>query len=485
MTLCFAAFIKVLKICAKTKVYNKTLCEAVIKTLDEYYGATVGSDDSWVSHLISCDYNLSPEDIIKPIRTTSMSSLSLGMNKYVIPLLKYEMIPLAILALQNLALSTASDNDMIGSLSRSELACKNVFDPADFFANIFFFTATAIDNKDGKKDIDAVTEEYVTSFDGSKIKLEEDKVIVAEELEITLDCDDFEAVFRKCDHDEALSLKNSCGISLYYLDISDSAFDYMALNEYLFDSVGVYVYSRTQIKDFEGRKKARSIGAKALRLMNNNRKPDDKETGNDLGEMLLFTFMEGGLHAPKLLSKVEITTEAQRFKSKSDSVHLLKKKVNGETCFQLVFGASNISGNIIDAIDAAFEALAVIKTGRAKERQMVESTLFNNTYDAETTERLKQIIIPSKQRNAAPDMAFGIFIGYTIGISEDDNDNYRSLAVEKMKADIRKAIPYIEQKATDLNLTMHSYYFYFLPFNDAEKDKKMIMDELLLGGSEL
>ena len=30
---------------------------------------------------------------------------------------------------------------------------------------------------------------------------------------------------------------------------------------------------------------------------------------------------------------------------------------------------------------------------------------------------------------------------------------------------------------------MHSYYFYFLPFNDAEKDKKQIMDELLLGGA--
>ena len=114
---------------------------------------------------------------------------------------------------------------------------------------------------------------------------------------------------------------------------------------------------------------------------------------------------------------------------------------------------------------------------------MVESTLFNNTYDPETTERLKQIIIPSKQRNAEPDMAFGIFIGYTIDISEDDNDKFRSLAVEKMKSDIQAAIPYIEQKATELKLTMHSYYFYFLPLNDAENDKKQIMDELLLGGA--
>lgn len=55
-------------------------------------------------------------------------------------------------------------------------------------------------------------------------------------------------------HGETLSLKNKSGISLYYLDISDLAFDYMALNEYLFDSVGMNVYSRTKLKEFEDKK---------------------------------------------------------------------------------------------------------------------------------------------------------------------------------------------------------------------------------------
>lgn len=479
MTLCFAAFIRVLRICAKPQVYNKTLCTAVVKTVDEY--TIIGTDDGQISHLMSCDYNLSPKDVIQPVRNTDLSKISQGMQAFLLPLLKAEMIPQAILALQDLALSTAGDSTKIGALTKAELAYKTVFEPADFFADVFYFTATEIENKTGKNDIAEVTEEYVKGFDGSLITIEECKILDTEDLDITLDCDGFEAVFRKVNHDEAFALKNKSGIGLYYLDISDSAFNYEYLNEYLLDSVGMYVYSRTQIKNLEERKKARSIGIKALRLMKENGQPDEKGTGNELGEMLLFTFMEGGLHAPKLLSKVEITAEAHRFKSKSDSVHLLKKKVNGEICYQLVFGASSISGSIIDAIDSAFEVLAVIKNGRKNERQMVESTLFNNTYDPETTERLKQIIIPSKQRTAAPDMAFGIFIGYTINVSENDNDDFRTLAVEKMKADIREAVPYIEKKATELNLTMHSYYFYFLPFNDAENDKKQIMDELLGG----
>lgn len=274
MTLCFAAFIRVLRICAKPQVYNKTLCTAVVKTVDEY--TIIGTDDGQISRLMSCDYNLSPKDVIQPVRNTDLSKISQGMQAFLLPLLKAEMIPQAILALQDLALSTANDSTKIGSLTKAELAYKTVFEPADFFADVFYFTATEIENKTGKNDIAEVTEEYVKGFDGSLITIEECKILDTEDLDITLDCDGFEAVFRKVNHDEAFALKNKSGIGLYYLDISDSAFNYEYLNEYLLDSVGMYVYSRTQIKNLEERKKARSIGIKALRLMKENGQPDEK-----------------------------------------------------------------------------------------------------------------------------------------------------------------------------------------------------------------
>lgn len=165
MTLCFASFIKVLKICAKPKVYNKTLCEAVVKTLDVYTGNILGSDDSQISHLLSCGYNLSPDTIVMPMRKVTPHSLSPGMSEYVVPLLKNDMLSYAILALRDMALSTVkSDNEMIGSTSRHDLALMVPSNPADFFADVFYFTATEIDNKDGKDDIDGVTNEYVKSF---------------------------------------------------------------------------------------------------------------------------------------------------------------------------------------------------------------------------------------------------------------------------------------------------------------------------------
>ena len=93
MTLCFAAFIRVLRICAKPQVYNKTLCTAVVKTVDEY--TIIGTDDGQISHLMSCDYNLSPKDVIQPVRNTDLSKISQGMQAFLLPLLKAEMIPQA------------------------------------------------------------------------------------------------------------------------------------------------------------------------------------------------------------------------------------------------------------------------------------------------------------------------------------------------------------------------------------------------------
>lgn len=485
MTLCFAALIKILKFCSKPKVYNKTLCGAVAKTIDEYYGNILEADDGTVSHLLSCDYNLSPENIVEPAKLISLAKVSKGMMKYVLPLLDADKLPLGVLALRSIALSCVTEPDAeIGKMSRAALASATCFDPADFLANIFLYTVISVENKDGKATIDLIDKTFVEGFEAEResIRLEADSIIEPVELDRTLKDSGFDAVFRKVQSDDDLDLKNKSGLNLYFLDISDSAFDYMALNEYLFDSVGMYVYSRTQMKEFEDKKKVRSMGAKALRLMKSNGKPDEKGTGNELGEMLLFTFLEEGLHAPKLLSKVEISTAASQFSSKSDCVHLLKRKINGEISYQLVFGTSCISGKITKAIDSAFEIIAAIKNRRVRERQMVDSTLFNHTYDADTTERLRQILVPSKTRPAAPDMAFGVFIGYSIDVEAEDNDAFRAECMQKMEADIKAAIPYIEKKVSDLKLGMHSYYFYFLPFNNAEVDKKQIMDELLLGG---
>ena len=484
MRLCFAALIKVLKICAKPKIYNKTLVEAVIKSLDVYYGGILGSDDGAVSRLMSCDNNLSPDNVVTPARTADLSRVSQGIRDYVLEILDENKIKIAMLALQDLAKQDNLDaNTAIGRMKYSDLIRKTSFNPADFIGDIFIYTATSVENKDGKSGIGSVNKAYVMGFEAQSgaVTLDESVIVETEELECTLDADEFCAVFREVEHSEALQLKNASELKLYYLDISDSAFDYEAVGEYLLDCAGMYVYNRTQIKDFEDRHKVRSMGAKALRQMQQNGHPDEKGTGNELGEMLLFTFMEGALHAPKLLSKVEIVATSGTFNSKSDSVHLLKRRVNGVTTYQLVFGTSAINNDIKSGIDTAISSIVEIKSGKKQERRMVDSTLLNRTYDDETTAHLRQILIPTRERMQSPDMAFGVFVAYSIGVESEDNDEYREAVVAKMISDIQSLAPYIAGKIAEANLGMHSYYFYFLPLNNAEEDKKRIMSELLGG----
>ena len=62
---------------------------------------------------------------------------------------------------------------------------------------------------------------------------------------------------------------------------------------------------------------------------------------------------------------------------------------------------------------------------------------------------------------------------------------YEALVEAKIRDDIKAEIPHILQKIKDNNLGMHSFYFYVLPFNDAEDEKKSIMEAVLKGDVDL
>ena len=484
--LCFAAYIRVLKLCSIAKTTQKTICGAVCKTVEPFYGEMIATDDSSVSRILSCEHNLSPQNVVEPAKAADPAAVTLAMGQYVLPLLDTEKLPLALLALQAMALESVIENETaIGRMKRGELALKTTFNPAEFLADIFLYVAVQVPNKSGKATIKNVTKAYVDGFlpSRSNITIETNHVVESLELPRTLDIADFEGVFREVQHDAQLACTNPSAVKLFCLDISDSAFDYSGLSEYLLNNVGMYVYSRTQVKAFEKKNQIQSIALRAVRLMNAHGQADEKGTGNELGEMLLYAFMENGLHAPKLMSKVEIASSSGQYRSKSDAVHIVKRSINGTPGYQLVFGSSHIAGDIRASINNVFSTIKSIKQGRSSERSMVEQSLFNHTFDAETTEQLKQILIPSKARQTAPDMAFGVFIGYSLSATSDDNDAFRTLAMKTMVDDIQSVIPLIMDKVQELNLGMHSFYFYFLPFNDAEADKKTIMDELLNGGA--
>ena len=64
-----------------------------------------------------------------------------------------------------------------------------------------------------------------------------------------------------------------------------------------------------------------------------------KRQDGELGELLLFCFLESQLKAPKILSKLELKTTSGLYVNGADGVHFLKLEDGN---YQLIFGESKM-----------------------------------------------------------------------------------------------------------------------------------------------
>ena len=91
--------------------------------------------------------------------------------------------------------------------------------------------------------------------------------------------------------------------------------------------------------------------------------------------------------------------------------------------------------------------------------------------------------MPQQNKTNHLDMAFGVFLGYTIKLNRQvtNNQEYRDAVKEQLQNDIQYIQSYIEMKIKENGLSGYSFYFYLLPFNDADSEKISIIQELLSG----
>lgn len=122
-------------------------------------------------------------------------------------------------------------------------------------------------------------------------------------------------------------------LNLFVLKVNSNEFDYDLLIEMLLDPVIDYSISRQVKEKYKNRpatlsKKARE---KFVEYARNN---------GELGELLLFCFLETHLGAPKILTKLELKTSTSHYVNGADGVHFLKLPDGN---YQLIFGESKTS----------------------------------------------------------------------------------------------------------------------------------------------
>jgi len=293
-----------------------------------------------------------------------------------------------------------------------------------------------------------------------------------------------EDVFFEVEHNETLGLSRKGQLRLFHMVMHSNKFFSDDLQAVLYRNLARYVFSRARLEDFKKNDELESAVAQAMRIMRENGDADSEGTGNGLSEILIYAFLEEMLHAPKIMSRVELYTELAQFKSECKGIHLLSPEDGeDELRYQLVFGASQIVGVLQDAIDHAFETIMKIESRENREIVMVQKTAMDRMVEGKQAERLKEIIIPNPGQSTSYDTAYGVFLGYSLGLkTEGRSEEFETLAKQKMEYDIKYYAPYIAKKIKDNNLDNHSFYFYIVPFNDAEQEKHEIMDNVLKGG---
>ena len=295
----------------------------------------------------------------------------------------------------------------------------------------------------------------------------------------------FDEVFTEVSHAETLALKNPEQLRLFHLNVNNNAFSSDKLEVFLRKNIGQYVFSRAQIENYRIEDDVFSVGLDAIEIMKRNGAPGKKGTGNDLGEILLYVFLEQVLGAPKILSKVELQTGEKQFDSKCDGIHLLSlEQTFGMPYYHMVFGTSSIVGDMKKAVDSAFDAIVEIEKQSTQERTLAENTVFSKSFDQDTIQRIKNLLVPSKGPKVPCDTAYGVFLAYNLGLKAANYSgvDFRGALTQKMDTDIRNHASYIAGKINALGLDMHSFYFYILPLNDADVEKAQIMDRVMNGG---
>ena len=110
----------------------------------------------------------------------------------------------------------------------------------------------------------------------------------------------------------------------------------------------------------------------------------------ELGELLLFCFLETHLGAPKILTKLELKTSTSHYVNGADGVHFLKLPDGN---YQLIFGESKTYQDIDGAIRDAFKSIYNFKngindkgnqkSGIQYEKSLISDNLFKEAFSDE------------------------------------------------------------------------------------------------------
>lgn len=303
-------------------------------------------------------------------------------------------------------------------------------------------------------------------------------------LPLTADTSRFDNVFIPVEHDFALNLVNENKLNIYHLRAENRQFKYEELTDFCVANLSQYICNRRVVKEAKTPAEIQILYHKSRKQLREIKNKDDSGAGGELGEILLYLFLENCLKAPKLLSKMEIKTTKNQYVYGADGVHLyLTMDANGQPIYQFVIGEAKIKNDILDATRVAFDSIKNSIEEIDIETALVSGEILKEVCTEADADTIMQMILPSEDiadEFCTREKAIGLFIGYTGNYYEDiPNSAWNKSINDKIRADIERAVSTMKKKIETLQLKGYSFYCYYLPFNEAEKDRKNILDNII------
>lgn len=289
-------------------------------------------------------------------------------------------------------------------------------------------------------------------------------------------------IFNKiAEHEFDVNNKNY--LRMFILNTENKLFTYDELYEYILPNIARYVFDRKKLAEAERNPIKQSlILVEAINHLRKITSDKDRGAGGELGEVLLYLFLEQDLKAPKLFSKVELKTSNMDYVKGSDGIHYRFRTTDtGTKVLQLIIGEAKIQNSLRDAIKDAFISIDTYISDNIQDRLLLDTHLLNQFANEEEAAELKDYIltIPRKKKETV----FGIFIGYSIDYrgETDTNDEFDRKVIEENIAQVLAQEKTIIDFINKYGVSNYEFNFYFLPFHNAMEDRKSIMRQVTEG----
>ena len=483
--MCFGTLLLLIYQSKGPSVTYKIICDKVFKA----YGTPgmENRDSSLPSHLTSGHNNVPPE-VVEAARTSSFHDAVLAFKPVAELISNEKGFVYAVKAV--LQEDSIPGDTLIGyvkGFEKQSILDSQKFSMTPLLASLFRYAIVDVVNSDCADNLKDFGKNYLSSVDTSSPlfidPFSEEDFHNSDELsplKKTMTDEYFSRAFRKVSSEIVSGLTHPSTAAIYSVDLNNCKLRFRDVKEFILRNIASYVFSRGNVDELQ--KEGTPVGTIGSKAMTRFIKAYGENSSSVLGELLLYAFLEHELNAPKIMSKIEFSRETG-VASKSDGIHLLTTSEYGRPFNQLVFGASDVTGSLKEAVDRAFDRVVAIEKNSDSEYLTVEYLSRTRRFDKPTQDYLMDVLVPRKNYIPKPDMAFGLFLGYTLVLEHNETDSYRYriAAEEQLKKDINSICPYIAHKMSVLRLEGYSFYCYVLPFNDAPVEKTSIIDEMLVG----